>query len=48
MKIINLIVIRLTAEINEVLGDRTAVTAEDVEKLQYTEQVSFPWQLIRH
>ena len=30
---------RLLEEINEVLGDKTAVSAEDVEKLTYTEQV---------
>ena len=30
---------RLLAEIDEVLGSRTSVTAEDLEKLQYTEQV---------
>ena len=30
---------RLLAEIDEVLGSRTSVTAEDLEKLIYTEQV---------
>ena len=30
---------RLLAEIDEVLGSRTSVTAEDLEKLKYTEQV---------
>ena len=29
----------LQTEVNEVLGKRTAVTKEDLEKLQYTEQV---------
>ena len=33
---------RLLAEIDEVLGSRTSVTAEDLEKLKYTEQVMFP------
>ena len=32
---------RLIAEINDVLGDKKEVTAEDVEKLQYTEQVHY-------
>ena len=31
----------LQAEVKEVLGKRTAVTKEDLEKLQYTEQVNF-------
>ncbi|KAL5496599.1 hypothetical protein EMCRGX_G012912 [Ephydatia muelleri] len=30
---------RLLAEIDEVLGSRTSVTAEDLEKLKYTEQI---------
>ena len=30
---------RLQAEVEEVLGGRTEVTNEDLEKLQYTEQV---------
>ena len=33
---------RLLAEIDEVLGSRTSVTTEDLEKLKYTEQVMFP------
>lgn len=35
-------VISLLDEVEEVLGDRTVVTAEDVEKLTYMEQVC-PW-----
>ena len=31
---------RLVAEVDEVLGDKDTVSAEDIEKLQYTEQVS--------
>lgn len=30
---------RLESEVNDVLGDRDYVTMEDLEKLQYTEQV---------
>ena len=30
---------RLLAEIDEVLGDKTTVSAEDLERLKYTEQV---------
>ena len=30
---------RLLAEIDEVLGNKTSVSAEDLEKLKYTEQV---------
>ena len=29
-------------EIDEVLGDRTTVTADDLESLHYTEQVNSP------
>ena len=31
---------RLQSEVTEVLGDKVSVNAEDLEKLQYTEQVS--------
>ena len=34
-------IFRVLEEIDEVLGDRTVVSAEDVEKLTYTEQVCF-------
>ena len=34
-----LIFARLQCEVAEVLGDRRHVTAEDLEKLQFTEQV---------
>ena len=30
---------RLESEVSEVLGDKDSVTVEDLEKLQYTEQV---------
>eukprot|EP00731_Ephydatia_muelleri_P008176 Em0004g514a len=33
------VLVRLLAEIDEVLGSRSSVTAEDLEKLRYTEQV---------
>ena len=33
---------RLLAEIQEVLGDKDDITAEDLDKLKYTEQVMFP------
>ena len=32
-------------EIDEVLGDRTTVTADDLESLHYTEQVNSPAEL---
>ena len=32
-------------EIDEVLGDRTKVTADDLESLHYTEQVNSPVEL---
>jgi len=31
---------RIQEEVREVLGERTDVTEKDIEKLQYTEQVS--------
>ena len=34
-------IIRLLDEVDEVLGDKDTVSAEDIEKLQYTEQVSY-------
>ena len=34
---------RLMDEVKEVLGDRREVTAEDLEKLTYTEQVTLKW-----
>ena len=39
MHIVYFSVGRLESEISEVLGDRDHVTIEDLEKLQYTEQV---------
>ena len=44
-KIFNLLwkwkhICRLQQEIEEVLGDRTVVTSDDLDKLQYTEQVN--------
>ena len=32
-------VYRLQSEVDEVLGNKESVSAEDLEKLQYTEQV---------
>ena len=35
---------RLLAEIEEVLGNKTSVSAEDLENLKYAEQVNYPIQ----
>ena len=37
--IIDVIAYRVQSEIDEVLGTKSYVSAEDVEKLEYTEQV---------
>jgi len=37
-------VYRLRSEVDEVLGNKENVSAEDLEKLQYTEQVSYQLQ----
>ena len=37
-------VYRLQSEVDEVLGNKENVSAEDLEKLQYTEQVSHQLQ----
>jgi len=33
---------RLQSEVDEVIGNKESVSAEDLEKLQYTEQVCIP------
>lgn len=38
--------IRVLDEISEVLGDRTEVTADDLEKLTYLEQVEIKFKHI--
>ena len=35
-------VYRLQSEVDEVLGNKESVSAEDLENLQYTEQVNVP------
>jgi hypothetical protein len=39
---------RLESEVSEVLGDRDYVTMEDLEKLQYTEQVLYYYYYVYH
>ena len=40
-----LLLCRLQAEVEEVLEGRTEVTNEDLEKLQYTEQVNYNYNI---
>ncbi len=40
-----LVLCRLQAEVEEVLEGRTEVTNEDLEKLQYTEQVNYNYNI---
>ncbi len=40
-----LLLCRLQAEVEEVLEERTEVTNEDLEKLQYTEQVNYNYNI---